>query len=236
MEEKMTFRSLSRGRFHFLAALYLATNGLIAGCNPQTLNFLLMPFVDDKEQPKCKLASADKKEVTVAIVASFANLETRPEMLPIETELSERLANEMRRLAKDNKEKLSIVPASKVRGLVNQDAGGTMSRQEIGERLKADYLISLEINSISLYEKGSFNQLFRGKTEIAVTCIDVHKPRNEGTICQEVYSREYPGARGPVDAGNSSVLEFRTQFLNVLAQELAHYFVAYPGDFVRRMD
>ena len=34
--------------------------------------------------------------------------------------------------------------------------------KEHKERLKADFVIILEINSISLYEKGSFSQLFRG--------------------------------------------------------------------------
>jgi hypothetical protein len=119
-----------------------------------------------------------------------------------------------------------------VRSLMNQDASGTLSRQEIGKKLQADFVINLEINSISLYEKGSFNSLFRGKTEIMVTCIDANKPHNE--VFQKIYSREYPGARGPIDAGSSSVLEFRTQFLSVISQEIAHYFLPY--EVVHRMD
>src|SRR5438445_532908 len=147
--------SWSRGRFLSWAALFLTAAGMAIGCNPQALNFLLMPFVDDREQPKCKLSNPDKKEVTVAIVTTFSNLETRPEMLPIETDLSDRVATEMRKLAKENKEKIKLVPTSKVRSLMNQDASGTLSRQEIGKKLQADFVINLEVNSISLYEKGS---------------------------------------------------------------------------------
>jgi hypothetical protein len=223
---------LSRGRLG--AAFLFLIAGIAAGCSPQALNFILMPFVDDKEPPKCKLTGPEKKEVTVAIVTNFTNLETRPEMVPVESELSERLAAEMRNLAKENKEKITFVPTAKVRSLLNQDAGGTLSRQEIGQKLKADFVINLEINSISLYEKGSFNQLFRGKTEIAVTCIDVSKPRGEGTIFQDFYSREYPGARGPIDVGNSSLPQFRSHFLNVISQEIAHYFLAYHA--IHKMD
>jgi hypothetical protein len=222
-----------RKSFWLWTAIFLSVS-VVAGCNPQALNFILMPFVDDKEQPECKLTSADKKEVTVAIVTNFATLETRPEMLPIESELGDRLTAEMRQLAKDDKETIKFVPSSKVRSLMNQDASGTLSRQEIGKKLKADFVINLEINSISLYEKGSFNSLFRGKTEISIACIDVNKPRNEGTIFQTIYSREYPGARGPIDAGSSSVLEFRTHFLQVIAQEIAHYFLPYVR--VHKMD
>jgi hypothetical protein len=226
-----------RARLGLWAALFLSMTGLVVGCNPQALNFLLMPFVDDKEQPKCKLASPDKKEITVAIVTTFANLETRPEMLPIESELSDRLAAEMLKLAKDNKEKIKFVPTFKVRSLMNQDASGSLSRKEIGEKLKADYVLNLEIHAISLYEKGSANLLFRGKTEISITCIDVHKPRDEGVAFKEDIIREYPGAaRYAVDAGNSSVLYFRTQFLSVLSQEIARFFVAYPSDAMHKMD
>src|SRR5689334_18522941 len=118
--------SLRRKSSWLWTAIFLSV-GLVAGCNPQALNFILMPFVDDKEQPEYKLTSADKKEVTVAIVTNFATLETRPEMLPIESELSDRLTAEMRQLAKDNKENIKFVPSSKVRSLMNQDASGTLS-------------------------------------------------------------------------------------------------------------
>ena len=218
------------------ALFLIPATALVVGCNPQTLNFLLMPFVDDKDPPKlCKIASPDKKEVTVAIVTTFANLETRPEMLPIESDLSDRLAAEMRRRSIANKEKVKFIPTAKVRSLMNQTAGNTLSPREIGKKLKADVVINLEINSISLYEKGSFNQLFRGKTEIAITCVELTKPADEGTH-QVIYSHEYPGARGPIDAGNSSVLEFRTKFLDVIAQDVARYFIAYSSEENRRME
>jgi hypothetical protein len=218
------------------AILFLGTAVLALGCTPATLNFLLMPFVDDKLPPKgCKLTT-EKKEVTVAVVTQFANLETRPEMLPIEIELTDRFANELRKRAAENKDKITFVPTSKVRSLLNQTSGNTLSTQEIGKKLKADIVITLEINSISLYEKGSFNQLFRGKTEIAVTAVDVTKPHGEGTLFQDIYNREYPGARGPIDAGNSSVLEFRNHFLNRVAKDLGRYFMAYSPDENRDMD
>ncbi len=231
------FLSLGCRRHWLWAVFFLCTSGLLVGCNPQALNFLLMPFVDDRVQPKCKLETEGKKEVVVAILTTFTNLETRPEMLPVESELSDRLAAEMRKRTVEAKEKMKFIPTAKVHTLMNQSAGSnTLSPREIGQKLKADFVINLEINSISLYEKGSFNQLFRGKTEIAITCVDVHKPQGEGTMLQEIYPREYPGARGPIDAGNSSVLEFRTQFLNVIAQGLARFFIAYSPDENRRMD
>ena len=69
-------------------------------------------------------------------------------MLTIESELSERLAAEMRKLAKENKEKIQFVPTSKVRGIVNQDASGTLSRQEIGEKLNESSFASSLVSRI----------------------------------------------------------------------------------------
>ena len=120
---------------------------------------------------------------------------------------------------------------------MNQEASGISSRQEIGQKLKADYIINLEINTLSFYEKGSFNQLYRGNAEISVTCIDVTKPRNEGTVYRTICTCKYPSdARGPLDAGGVSLGWFNTQFMGVMSQQIAHYFVAYPPDANRRME
>jgi hypothetical protein len=224
-----------RGRYWLTAFVCLLASLSIVGCNPQALNFLLMPFVDDKQQPECKLTSPDKKEVTVAIVSTFAGLETRPEMMTIDSELSERLTFNMRKLAKETKEKITFVPNSKVRNLLSQEASATMSRQEIGKKLKADYVISLEIREISLYGKGSANTLFCGKTAIDVSCIDVRKSSDEADCFSRPYSREYPRAHH-LAVGDTSLVEFRALFVNTIAQEIAQYFVAFPDNARSRMD
>jgi hypothetical protein len=219
----------AKNRTWFLAALVLGSAWMAIGCNPASINFLLMPFVDDKVPAKCKLAHGDK-EVHVAILCTHSRLETRPELLPADSELSERLAMQLRKRCAENKEKIKIIPPSQARSLVNQNAGHALSLQEIGEKLKADIVVNLEINSISLYEKGSHSTLFRGNTEITVTVADTSKPKGENTVFQEVYRREYPGSRGPIDASGSSVLEFRTLFLNRIAGDLARMFTAFPPD------
>jgi hypothetical protein len=222
------------GRVRIRLFLLLALAWCSIGCNPSTLNFLLMPFVDDKVPPACKLTDNDK-EVTVAILCTFASIETIPELLPVDNMLAERLAHEMRIRCKLNKEKIAFVPAARVRSLVNQYPD--ISLHKLGEKLKADYVIALEINSMTLYEKGSYQRLFRGSTEISVTAIDVSKPAGEGTILNEPYRRKYPGAaNGPIDVAGSSEIEFRNLFINKVAQELARYFVAYPAEVRREMD
>ncbi len=218
-----------RNQYLLWAALFLGTAWLSAGCNPATLNFLVAPFVDNRIPAKCKLACKDK-EVAVAVVANFGYFETRPELMSFDSELSERLIQKIRKRCADNKEKIKFVPLARVKSVLSQDTGDSLSRQEIGKKLKADYVINLEITEVKLFEKGSFNQLFRGNTEINVTVIDVDKPRGEGTMLQEIYRCEYPGSKGPIDVSGSSIPQFRTMFLDKIARDLSRFFTAYPPD------
>jgi hypothetical protein len=202
------------------------------GCSPAALSFLVLPWVDDKIPAKCKLASPDK-EVTVAVVSWFGSLEVRPEIMPAEAELSERVCTQLRERFKYNKEKVKIVPPSQVRAFQNKLTGnGPWSPIEIGKQVKADYVVALEINSLSVYEYKS-RQLFRGNTEVSVKAYDLAKPEGEQGIFEEIYRREYPRAQ-PVDASSTSVIQFRTRFLDRIAQDVSKLFSAYPYD--QRLD
>ena len=66
---------------------------------------------------------------------------------------------------------------------------------EIGRNFKADYVVELEVNQISLYEPGSYNTLFRGRCDISMVVIDVHKS-SEGPKCEGEYSTEFPESSG----------------------------------------
>src|SRR5438105_2191180 len=83
------------------------------GCTPATLTYMLMPFSDDRVPPVCKLAK--KQEVTVCIVTNFAGLETRLDTIPAAHELSELFAQQLRKRAEENKEKIKVIPPSKTR-------------------------------------------------------------------------------------------------------------------------
>ncbi len=211
---------------------------LTVGCSPITMfNFLLVPWVDNKVPPKCKLAPTEKdKEVSVVLLCDFASLETRPELLPVERELCDRLAQHLRKRFQENKEKISFLPHARVKSYLNQHRdSGLLSAQEIGQHFKADYVINLEIEHLHLYERGSWNRLFRGNTEIAVKVFNVTQPRDEALIFEEIYHCEYP-ASNPIDANDTSVAQFRALFVNRLARDLARWFAAFPIDEKVDMD
>lgn len=214
-------------------AFLLGTLWVSVGCGPANLAMLLVPFSDDRVPPKCKLAA--KKEITVCLVTHFASLETRSDVIPAEAELAELFAQQLRKRAEVNKERIKIVPPAKVRSFQNRADFAARSLYDVGKHFEADYVVSLEIANLSLYEKASHQMLYRGNTEIAVNVIDMKKPAGEGTIFTEHYRREYPSG-GPRDASEGSVARFRAIFLNTVAGDLARLFTAYPSDELRAMD
>jgi hypothetical protein len=217
--------------YTILSWLIVMTAGLSTGCiNPSTLAMPFMLFKEDKEEAKMPLTKNKKKEVTVVILASFANpLESRPEVQTVDRELCEKLGQEMKKRFDANHEKIKIVPYHKVKSFVNADPDLNLTtKREIGKHFNADYVINLEINSMTFYE-GSYRQLFRGSTEIMVSVFDVKGEEGESPIYNDIYRTEYP-THGPIDAGSESVLSFRTLFMSRLARDLSRWFAAYPVD------
>lgn len=210
-------------------ALLLGTLWVSIGCTPATVTWFLLPFSDDRIPPKCPEVLADKKEVTVCIVTDYATLETRPETAPAERELAEAFAQQLRKRCQENKEKIKVVPPEKVRSYKRQADFATRSNYEVGKHFKADFVIALEINHLSIYEKGSSHSLFRGNTELNVQVVDVNKPAGEGTIFTEPYRREFP-TNGPRDSSDMSPTQFRHAFVNAVASDLARLFTAYPKE------
>ncbi len=208
------------------AAFLLGSLWVSIGCTPATLTYMLMPFSDDRIQPRCKLA--EKKEVTVCVVANVDVQDIRPDAVPAAVELADLYTQQLRRRANENKDRIKIVPAAKVRDYANH-GDAPLSPVEIGKHFKADYVIALQVSKLTLYERSSFQQLFRGNTEIDVKVLDLRKPAEDMTIFNEPYRREYPG-RGPVDAGEMSAPMFRSRFLNAVSADRARMFLAYPTD------
>ncbi len=217
------------GRRWFLASL---AGALVAssGCDLASLMFFVTP--EAREDALIKhLASKDaKSEPSVVILTYNSALETRAEFIQADRQLAELLAEQLRTRATAEQEKLSIVSQRKLDSFKNaHPSWAQMDHAEIGRALGADYVIYLEINSLSLYEKGGLNQmLLRGRADIAVSLTDVNN-RDESSSSALPFSCSWPSeARGPVTSFDSNPMAFRRQFLNHVALELSWHFSRYP--------
>jgi hypothetical protein len=228
MEEKEMVSSL---RLWVPSGLFLLAS-LAMGCNMMAMPFFLIPGMEPKYEAKCKLASSDKEKTVTAVILASSGLETRPEFIRVDRELSRLLSQKLQEAFKRNKENVVLVPISKVERYKDEHPNWhSMAPEDIGKYFNAEYVIDLEIESISLYEPGNGNTLFRGRARISVDVVEVKKA-TEGPIYKEEYSIEYPKA-WPQSANfsdDSNAAQFRLAFLTKIAQELSWRFTAHLVD------
>jgi hypothetical protein len=211
-----------------MLALLAVVVGLNVGCDSATLAYFFLP--DAKEPARIKnLGSSDSKNVPRIAILTWGGFETRSEFIHADRQISDLLANELTELTKSNGEKLTIIPSRKIEDYKNNHPRWrAQEMSEIGEKLGADYVVYLEINSLSMYEPGSGNNLFRGRAELNVSLIDVHNP--DDAQAPKPFSCIYPSdARGPEQVGfDSNAAQFREKFLTSVARNLSYYFSCYP--------
>lgn len=218
--------SLKRCGFTALVFATLATLGI--GCDVGSLMYFLMPEAREPALLR-NLPSDDPKSTPRVVILAWNAMETRAEFIGVEGKLCELLARELKDCAQNNEEKIEFVPQPKVEEFKNRNPNWrSLSLAAIGRRFKADYVVFLEINSMSLYERGSARELFKGRAELTVDVADVNKP--DEIPDSETLTAVYPSeARGAIAAGlDTTERVFKQAFLAYLAKRLSWYFSRHP--------
>ncbi len=209
-------------------ALVIGSVGLIVGCDAGSLAYFLMP--ETREPAKMKGLAAEKgKKPTRVVIFTWAGLEMRSEFVNADRQLSDMLADRLVKMAQANKEGLYVTPSRKVTEFKNSHPRWReMDLADVGKQFGADYLIYLEFNRLSMYEPGMANQLLRGRAQMTISLVDVHRPDDSPT--QIPFSTVYPtDAHGPVQADlDVNAMEFRQKFIEHMAKSLSYYFSNYP--------
>ncbi|HZU36354.1 MAG TPA: hypothetical protein VFA18_10625 [Gemmataceae bacterium] len=173
-----------------------------------------------------KLTSDDKKKVVKVILLASSNLQGQPEFLTVDRDLANLLIRRLQQSYKDNKENVVLLPAPKVEQYKDTHPNWALDVPGIGKYFKADYVVWLQVDSLSLYEQGSNNMLYQGHANIQVSLYDMSQP--DAVPQEKSYVTEYPrGSERPVDSPNS--LPFQQAFLDHIAKDLCRYFDEYDG-------
>jgi hypothetical protein len=212
-------RSITKLR---LTAAVLFTLIAAIGCNPLTGAYFMLFGIDDKIPPEFKIGGDGKHVVRVAILVSSIQ-ESRADLLGVERQLSAAMAKSLDMECKMNKERIQIVPVYKVEEFKTNNPGWrTMPLNEIAKKFDVDFLVDVEIKSLSLYEKDSRRQLFRGRSAVTLSVIDAAKSTDESQVYQKPMCVEYPKARGPLPVDDDMTVErFRDVFIQRIATDLA---------------
>ncbi len=209
-----------------LAGLLFIAVLLGTGCNPFLVAELLSP--PPKHQPKLKklVAPVEKEQARVVIVAS-APINTGVDFARIDRELASAVARYLQQGYEENKEKIQIVKPNQVERFKDDHPDWyTLDKVQIGKKFNADYVIFLEIDSMSLYERGSSNLMLHAQTSITVSLVDMNAPDEEPLKTQFV--GEYPTkSRGPVSVDDTNIQQFRHAFIASIAKQLAWHFVEH---------
>jgi hypothetical protein len=214
----------ARWRCCSLAALAV-TAILASGCNLIALPFFIFG-PEPRIEPECKcLADKEHKEQVKVVILTYSGLETRPEFVRVDRELTNHLREQLKAALAYNKEDVIVANPRRIEEFCNENPNA--DPEEIGNHFDADYVIYLEINELTLYEKGSRNTLYRGQADITVNLIDLKHP-DEGPI-QKEFRCLYPGeVKNAIPREDISLAQFRHDFLAYTGKRLAWYFTSHP--------
>jgi hypothetical protein len=201
------------------------------GCSPLTsIAFLLhkderMP-AEYPLKPKENKDGPKKDEVTVAVLVSPQPGAATVEFAGAERELASLMAKMMPEMAKAGKQKVAVVPPSKVDTFkIHNPNWRAMRASEIGKKLGADFVLDITLGAINVYQPGSARHLYEGRVAVSVEVYDTTDPTAEPQ--HYVHPFAYPKT-GFKDATEVPLSRFRMLFLQNLAQDLCLKHVDHP--------
>ncbi len=219
--------------------IFVATAAWLSiGCNPAMLTMFLLPFADNKKDPEHLLFAADK-EITLVVLSKFSETQTRPEYAPADIEFGESVAGAFRKRCQENKHKLKLIPQPDVRShyLTQLAQDGDTSPTAIGKKFKADYVLTLNIDSFSLYQKDALPRMYRGNARVNIDLYNVNAKGEDPLVYTKNYNVEFTGSRGvPIEVGNSNPADFRQLFVRRMARDVSRMFIAFPLDELKEWD
>ncbi|MDO5309570.1 MAG: hypothetical protein Q4G03_08795 [Planctomycetia bacterium] len=200
-----------------LFALILASVALMtSGC----AGALMMPFylINGTDAPpvlKNEVKSIPKESTMVVICRSNLNLygSSNPD-----SDLSQALTYCISTEMKDKKKKkLTWIPYDRVEDLFDEEELHNLSFEKLGAKLKADYVIGVEIDSFDVHHSSQF---YQGTAKTLVRLIDVNK--HETIARQSMPTYTYPPT--PVPVSDYDEIEFQKTFTVKLAKNIATLF------------
>jgi hypothetical protein len=215
----------------WLAAVLVLGVAALGGCNPFMLAAFMFPM-DRTIPPKCPLTVEGKDSKVLILCYHAGQPPSDPALNQADWNLGWRLNQVLQERFKENKDRVTLVTPNQVRTYKNKDLRWhEKTPQEIGRHFDADYVVTLEIHNLRLFDDqpGARNQgFYKGHAELAITVTDVHKPEGEGEVFADEYVTDYPRSQAIVGVTEVNAPQFRTRLIDFLARDLAQLFTAHP--------
>jgi hypothetical protein len=211
---------------------------LTIGCSPlQTIAFIFhrdkpvpaMYPLRPKEGPKKDL----DEELTILILCGTSG-GVPQEFATMDRDLVSLLAKRLPEAAKENKDKLTVIPPSKVdKFKIANPTWKSMHPAEIGKKLGADCVLDITLSNIQVYQPNSVREIYEGKVDVSVDQYDVSKWPGEREPAQKYVEQHLYPRTGMIAVINLPLSQFKQRYLEKLAQFLVQKHVdSKPGDFI----
>jgi hypothetical protein len=211
----------------------LATILLGLGCNPLLAPFQLFDMGDNHYPSEFEFYEKAKKakqkdEITIAVL-SYGGAGLAPEFSGSDQDLTKMFIAQAKAAFATNKEKVKIVPLADVDKFKRTHDWTRMEGSEIARKLKVDYIVDMELASLSLYERKSMNQLYRGRVRINIKIVDADKNADE-VFPPKSFEYQYPKGEQSIAADDMSVDMFRQKSFQKFCTALTALFTGLPPD------
>lgn len=210
-------RSIMTRWLTLVAALLLCVP--LSGCSYVLfLGYLIggPPSVEPEFEAQTDESLSDK-DVTVAVVC-FAPTEVRYSFENIDNELAKYVTFRL------VEHKIKAIPPDYVKAWLDENKEWDRP-EEIGNALKANYIVYIDLNEFSLYEEGSAS-LYRGRSEAIVSVWKM----DEGGEAEKIFSAEkiskYP-LHQPISTSEETFTNFKGRYLSRLSEEIGRFFYEY---------
>ena len=202
-------------------ACVLLLSSLLQGCNMGTivgLGYLIggPPSVEPNFDEMTGL-SMTAKDVTVAVVC-YAPNDLKWDFSEVDYEVMKFVSN---RLFTHH---IKVMDSAVVHAWLDEHPNWDKP-EEIGAAFDATYVVYIDLNKFSLYEKGSQN-LYRGRAEAMVSVFEMD---DDGTG-EKIYSKDITSAFPtaiPRSTQDITYSRFKREYLEVLSEEIGRLFYEY---------
>lgn len=206
------------------------------GCSPlQLAGFIFgrsekipaqYPLTFAKDGPK-----KDKDEVVVLLLP-YLKPGTSPEFITADRELAEKIAKILPDMTKENKDKLKyrvISPTQVDKFKITNPHWKQMTAGEIGEKLKADFVLEIEMAQMRLYQPNTpiSEKIYEGRAEISVNIYEIGTNNSE---LKDQYPLSFSYPKGmPRSATAITERQFRQQYIDNLALAITQMHVEHQA-------
>lgn len=192
--------------------------GALTGCNYLLFAGYLIggpPSIEPEFDSETGL-SMTAKDVTVAVVC-YAPKDVKWDFANIDHDLAKKVAYRM------FQKKIKVINPDRVRDWLDRNPNWD-SPDEIGAAFGATYVVHIEVNQFSLYEKNS-SDLFRGRSEVLVNVWQM-----EGETGEQIFSRDveslYPRAV-PRSTYDTKYTTFKREYVELLSDDIGKLFYEF---------